>query len=138
MRLNAHCRLSRLKPHLLVDIVLLCAALCLDWHRQPNCYLANRINCHTCLPTSTHCCCFRATPCEAVAKIRLCNSFSVAKLVTWEVGEVGCHRTGFGGSPVIRKTGKDQQQNERWVLEGVYSSVWLRKVISLRGLLSND
>lgn len=89
----------------------LCPALCLNWHWQPNCYLANRINCHTCLPTSTHCCCSSATPCESVAKIRFGNSFSVAKLVTREVGQVGCRPTGSGSSLVICKHAKDQYLN---------------------------
>lgn len=104
--LNAYCRTPLLNPPLSVDIVLLCPALCLDWHRQPNCYLANCITCHTCLHTSTHCCGPSVTPCEAVAKIRLDNSFSVAKLFTREVGEVRCCPTGSGGLLVICKQAK--------------------------------
>lgn len=103
MYLNASCRTSWLNPPLSVDIVLLCPALCLDWHRQPSCYPVNCFTCHTCLHTSSHCCGPSATPCEVVAKTRLDNSFSVAKLVTREVGEVRCCLTGSGGLLVICK-----------------------------------
>lgn len=47
-----------------------------------------RITCHACLHASTDYLKLGSPPFEAVAKLRLGNRFSVAKLVTWEVETV--------------------------------------------------
>lgn len=60
----------------------------LDWHWSTKQLPGKHRTCHACLHASSGCPGAISPPCEAVAKLRLGKSFSVAKLVTCEVGKV--------------------------------------------------
>lgn len=90
---------SKLWKHLpSVDAAALCPARGLGWQWATKQLPGKHITCHACLHASSGCPGAISPPCEAVAKLRLGKSFSVAKLVTCEVGKVR-YRSQSSGCP---------------------------------------